>query len=49
MMPGKDGIQVCRELKADGGLPFMPIILVTAKADPNDIVAGLDAGGDEYI
>ena len=49
MMPGKDGIQVCRELKAEVGLPFMPIILVTAKADPDDIVAGLDAGGDEYI
>ena len=49
MMPGKDGIQVCRELKADADLPFMPVILVTAKADPDDIVAGLDAGGDEYI
>jgi adenylate cyclase len=49
MMPGKDGIQVCRELKADPSLPFMPVILVTAKADPDDIVAGLDAGGDEYI
>ena len=49
MMPGKDGIEVCRELKTDEGLPFMPIILVTAKADPVDIVAGLDAGGDEYI
>jgi class 3 adenylate cyclase/CheY-like chemotaxis protein len=49
MMPGKDGIQVCRELKGDERLPFMPIILVTAKADPVDIVAGLDAGGDEYI
>jgi adenylate cyclase len=49
MMPGKDGIQVCRELKGEVGLPFMPIILVTAKADPDDIVAGLDAGGDEYI
>ena len=49
MMPGKDGIQVCREIKSDPGLPFMPIILVTAKADPDDIVAGLDAGGDEYI
>ena len=49
MMPGKDGIQVCRELKADQSLPFMPVILVTAKADPDDIVAGLDAGGDEYI
>ncbi len=49
MMPGKDGIQVCRELKADPSLPFMPIILVTARSDPGDIVAGLDAGGDEYI
>jgi class 3 adenylate cyclase len=49
MMPGKDGIQVCRELKADPSLPFMPVILVTAKADPDDIVAGLDAGGDEYV
>jgi adenylate cyclase len=49
MMPGKDGIEVCRELKADRTLPFMPVILVTAKADPDDIVAGLDAGGDEYI
>src|SRR5918995_1039086 len=49
MMPGKDGIQVCRELKADPSLPFMPVILVTAKADPEDVVAGLDAGGDEYL
>jgi adenylate cyclase len=49
MMPGKDGIEVCRELKADQTLPFMPVILVTAKADPGDIVAGLDAGGDEYV
>jgi adenylate cyclase len=49
MMPGKDGIQVCRELKADQSLPFMPIILVTARSEPSDIVAGLDAGGDEYI
>jgi adenylate cyclase len=49
MMPGKDGIAVCRELKADPALPFLPIILVTAKAGPDDIVTGLDAGGDEYI
>lgn len=49
MMPGKDGIQVCQELKADADLPFMPVILVTAKADPGDLVAGLDAGADEYI
>ena len=49
MMPGKDGFEVCRELKSDSTLPFMPIILVTAKSESKDIVAGLDAGGDEYI
>jgi class 3 adenylate cyclase len=49
MMPKKDGIQVCRELKGEPSLPFMPIILVTAKADTRDIIAGLDSGGDEYL
>jgi class 3 adenylate cyclase len=49
MMPKLDGIEVCRRLRADPSLPFIPIILVTAKADPKDIVAGLEAGGDEYL
>jgi class 3 adenylate cyclase len=49
MMPKLDGIEVCRRLKADPSLPFMPIIMVTAKADSKDIVAGLDAGADEYL
>jgi class 3 adenylate cyclase/CheY-like chemotaxis protein len=49
MMPGLDGLEVCRRLKADPSLPFMPIILVTAKADSRDVVAGLDAGADEYL
>ena len=49
MMPKLDGFEVCRRLKADPTLPFMPIILVTAKADSKDIVAGLEAGGDEYL
>jgi adenylate cyclase len=49
MMPKMDGIEVCRHLKADPGLPFIPIILVTAKADSKDVVAGLEAGGDEYL
>jgi class 3 adenylate cyclase len=49
MMPKIDGLEVARRLKADKTLPFMPIILVTAKADTHDIVAGLDAGGDEYL
>jgi adenylate cyclase len=49
MMPRLDGFEVCRRLRADASLPFIPIILVTAKADSKDIVAGLEAGGDEYL
>jgi class 3 adenylate cyclase/CheY-like chemotaxis protein len=49
MMPKLDGIEVCRRLKGDASLPFMPIILVTAKSDPKDVVAGLEAGADEYL
>jgi len=49
MMPKMDGIEVARRLKADTSLPFIPIILVTAKADDKDVVAGLDAGGDDYL
>ena len=49
MMPKLDGFEVCRRLKGDATLPFMPIILVTAKADSKDIVTGLEAGADEYL
>ena len=49
MMPKLDGFEVCRRLKSDPDLPFMPIILVTAKADSKDVVAGLEAGADEYL
>jgi adenylate cyclase len=49
MMPKIDGVEVCRRLKGDASLPFTPIILVTAKADSKDVVAGLEAGADEYL
>jgi len=49
MMPKLDGFEVCRRLRADASLPFIPIIMVTAKTDPKDVVAGLEAGGDEYL
>jgi len=49
MMPKLDGIEVCRRLKSDPAMPFTPIILVTAKSDTKDIVAGLNAGADEYL
>jgi len=49
MMPKLDGFQVCRRLRGDPALPFMPIILVTARTDSKDVVAGLEAGADEYL
>jgi len=49
MMPKMNGLEVCRHLKSDESLPFIPVILVTAKTDPKDVVAGLEAGGDEYL
>ena len=49
MMPKVDGIDVCHHLKADAALPFMPIIMVTAKADSKDVVAGLEAGSDIQV
>jgi adenylate cyclase len=49
MMPKLGGIEVCRRLRADPDFPFTPIIIVTAMADLKDVVAGLEAGGDEYL
>jgi adenylate cyclase len=49
MMPKLDGIEVCRRVKADSELPFIPVILVTALGDSKDVVAGLEAGADEYL
>lgn len=48
MMPGMDGYEVCRRIKARQGA-FVPVILVTAKTETESIVKGLDAGADEYI
>jgi adenylate cyclase len=49
MMPKMDGVEVCRHLRADPSLPFMPIIMVTAKTSSQDIVSSLEAGADEYL
>lgn len=49
MMPKIDGLEVVRRLKADKTLPFIPVIMVTAKAQPKEVIAGLDAGGDDYL
>src|SRR5205823_3514446 len=49
MMPKLDGIATVKQLKADAALPFIPVILVTARADAKDVIAGIEAGGDDYL
>jgi adenylate cyclase len=49
MMPRLDGIETVKRLKADETLPFIPVILVTARADGRDVVAGLESGADDYL
>jgi class 3 adenylate cyclase len=49
MMPKMEGTEVCRHLKADASLPFMPIIMITAKIATQDVVSALEAGADEYL
>lgn len=49
MMPGKNGVELCRELRGRNDVGPMYIILLTARDDKNDIVEGLSAGADDYI
>jgi len=49
MMPNVGGVEVCKRLRADPDFPFTPIIMVTAMADLKDVIAGLEAGADEYL
>jgi class 3 adenylate cyclase len=48
-MPRMDGLEACRRLRNDASLGFVPVILVTARSDSKDVVAGLEAGADEYL
>jgi signal transduction histidine kinase len=49
MMPGKDGYQVCREIKSDSHTQHIPIILLTAKAELSEKISGLEYGADDYL
>ena len=49
MLPGMDGLTVCRELKMDAKTREVPIIILTAKGEEADIVAGLELGADDYV
>jgi two-component system cell cycle response regulator len=49
MMPGMDGFEVCRRLKANPDTAHVPVIMVTALGDPEDRVQGLSAGADDFL
>ncbi|HEX2721780.1 MAG TPA: diguanylate cyclase [Gemmatimonadaceae bacterium] len=49
MMPDMDGLEVVRRLKADRALPFIPVIMQTALDSTERMVAGLEAGADDYV
>jgi two-component system phosphate regulon response regulator PhoB len=49
MLPGMDGLDVCRVLKSDPQTASVPIIMVTAKGEETDIVTGLELGAHDYI
>ncbi len=49
MLPGLDGLDVCKEVKKAPATMHIPIVMVTAKSDDADIVSGLELGADDYI
>jgi DNA-binding response OmpR family regulator len=49
MLPGLDGLQVCRAIRSDAATAAVPIIMLTARADESDRIVGLELGADDYI
>ena len=49
MLPGLDGLQLCRAIRGDATMAAIPIIMVTAKAEESDRIVGLELGADDYI
>jgi len=49
MLPGVDGLEVCRQLRRDASTAAVPIIMLTAKSDEIDRIVGLEIGADDYV
>lgn len=49
MLPGLDGLEICRLMKADPKASHVPVVMLTAKGEEADVVAGLELGAEDYI
>jgi len=49
MMPGIDGLEVCRQLKTNPDLARIPVVMLTAKGEETDKIVGLELGADDYV
>lgn len=49
MLPGVDGLEVCRKLSQDEATRTIPILMLTAKSEDSDIILGLEMGADDYV
>ena len=49
MMPGPDGVEVCRRLRREERTAHVPVIMLTARVEEEERVRGLDAGADDYV
>eukprot|EP01034_Spumella_vulgaris_P047290 gene47290-biopygen7135 len=49
MLPDGDGLDLCRELRADGRTRHLPLLMLTARGEPMDRVVGLELGADDYL
>lgn len=49
MMPGIDGVEICRRLRAAPREPYIYVVLLTARTEAGDLVEGMDAGADDYL
>jgi len=49
MLPGLGGLDCCRVLKSDASTQHIPVVMITARGEDSDVVAGLDLGADDYV
>jgi two-component system, OmpR family, alkaline phosphatase synthesis response regulator PhoP len=49
MLPGTDGLEVCRQLKSDPKTKTIPIVMLTARGEETDVISGLEMGADDYV